>query len=120
LTLVRGDKVQVQQVVLNLVWNAVRALSNSPQASRHIWIRSTMGEDVARITVQDDGPGIDEKLQGTLFEPFVSSHANGLGMGLAISQRIVKRNGGRMWVEQTDSNGTEICFTLPIAHGQSA
>ncbi len=115
--LARGNKVQIQQVIMNLLMNAVHALEANPRSQRHIRLSAAASDDGVRVSVLDHGPGIDEQLLEQLFTPFVSSHKGGLGMGLVICRRIVERNGGRIWVERTGSSGTEVCFTLPFANG---
>jgi signal transduction histidine kinase len=115
--LVRGDSVQIQQVIMNLLMNAVHALDASPRSKRRIRLSAAASDDGVRVSVLDHGPGIDEQLREQLFSPFVPSQRGGLGLGLAICRRIVERNSGQIWVERTDSSGTEVCFTLPRANG---
>jgi signal transduction histidine kinase len=114
--LARGNGVQIQQVIMNLLINAMHALDASPRSERRIWLSATATDHAVRVSVRDHGPGIDEQLLDQLFSPFVPSQSAGLGMGLAICRRIVERNSGRIWVEQTGSRGTEMCFTLPFVN----
>ena len=115
LPMARGDSVQIQQVIMNLLMNAVHALDASPRSERRIWLSATASHNAVRVSVRDRGSGIDEQLGEQLFKPFVPSQNAGLGMGLAICRRIVERNGGQIWVERTGPSGTEMCFTLPFA-----
>lgn len=115
--LARGNKVQIQQVIMNLLMNAVHALDAIRRTERHIRLSAAASNDGVRVSVLDQGPGIDEELLEQLFTPFVASQKGGLGMGLVICRRIVERNGGRIWVERTGPSGTEVCFTLPFANG---
>jgi signal transduction histidine kinase len=115
--LARGDSVQIQQVIMNLIMNAVHALDACPRSERRIWLTATASNNGVLVSVRDSGSGIDEQLREQLFSPFVPSQSAGLGMGLAICRRIVERNGGRIWVERSGFSGTEMCFTLPFANG---
>lgn len=112
----RGGDVQIQQVIMNLLVNAMHAMDASPSSERRIWLSAMSSDDGVRVSVRDQGSGIDEQLTEQLFKPFVPSQNAGLGMGLAICRRIVERHGGRIWVEQTGPSGTELCFTLPFAN----
>lgn len=122
--LVRVDRVQIEQVLLNLLQNAVEVLSSSDQNHRHVTITTsqTSSREV-RVEVQDSGPGIPPELAQRLFDPFCSSKSHGLGLGLAISQSIIEAHGGRLWLasaeEPNNQNsthpGTTFAFTLPIA-----
>ncbi|HEX8625710.1 MAG TPA: ATP-binding protein [Allosphingosinicella sp.] len=111
--LVLADKVQVQQVVLNLIRNAMDAMEESPR--RELRIEACAGEDgMARVTVADTGPGISEEVAGQLFQPFVTTKANGMGIGLSISRTIVESHGGRLWAEPAPGGGTLFHFTLRL------
>ena len=111
---VMGDRVQLQQVILNLVANAVEAMTNVTERSRTLEIRShrEQGHGI-RISVQDAGVGISEELIPRLFEPFFTTRTRGIGMGLAISRSIVEAHGGRLWVESRLNQGTIFHLTLP-------
>lgn len=111
--LVLADKVQVQQVVLNLIRNAMDAMEESPR--RELRIEARAGEDgMARVTVADTGPGISEEIAGQLFQPFVTTKANGMGIGLSISRTIIESHGGRLWAEPAPGGGTLFHFTLRL------
>jgi C4-dicarboxylate-specific signal transduction histidine kinase len=111
---VMGDRIQLQQVILNLVANALEAMANVAGRERVLEIRSQWEQDHAiRISVQDAGVGISAELIPRLFEPFFTTRARGIGMGLAISRSIVEAHGGRLWVESTLNQGTVFQLTLP-------
>jgi two-component system, LuxR family, sensor kinase FixL len=110
--LVLADKVQVQQVLLNLMRNAVEAMAGA--ARRDLLLSTAAGEDsVAVINVADSGPGIDPEIAAQLFQPFVTTKLHGMGVGLSISRTIVEAHGGRIWTEPNPGGGTIFRFTLP-------
>ena len=105
------DRVQIQQVLLNLLRNALEAVDDS---GRIVISGQVMG-DMVHIAMVDNGPGIAPDLEADLFEPFVTSKATGMGIGLAISRTIVEAHGGRLWYEKADGGGAAFYMTLPIA-----
>ena len=108
---VLADKVQVQQVVLNLVRNAIEAMEQSDQ--RDLLIGTERGPDgMAIIKVADTGTGIAPEIADQLFQPFITTKSQGLGVGLSISRTIVESHGGRIWVESNPAGGTTFRFTL--------
>lgn len=106
------DKVQVQQVVINLIRNACEAMSDSP-VRRLVVSSYPDGTDFARVSVADTGPGIAPEIADQLFTAFVSTKSDGMGLGLSICRTIVEANGGRIWVETGDGGGAVFHFTLP-------
>lgn len=111
--LVMADRVQVQQVLINLVRNACDATAHADQPQ--VVISSELESDeFARISVVDNGHGIAEAVRD-IFSPFASSKSSGLGLGLSISRTIIEAHRGRIWVERSSNAGTMICFTLPLA-----
>jgi PAS domain S-box-containing protein len=110
-----GDKVQLQQVILNLIINAIAAMSDVEPGSRKIAIKTEKFEDKdVRVSVSDSGTGIDEAHKDLIFEPFFTTRQTGLGMGLAISQRIINALGGSIWAENNPHGGATVCFTVPM------
>lgn len=113
--LVLVDKVQIQQVVLNLVRNAVDALAESLPGTRELTISIDPDADMARVSVTDNGPGIAPEIASQLFQPFVTTKRTGMGVGLSISRTIVEAHGGKIWVESEEGRGSKFHFTLPAA-----
>jgi C4-dicarboxylate-specific signal transduction histidine kinase len=113
---VHGDRVQLQQVVLNLVLNGFEAMGEPHAGARTLVIRSARdGAATLRVTVQDSGPGIAEKDLGRIFEPLYTTKTEGLGMGLAIVRTIVHAHGGAVGVENNPQGGASLHVTLPVA-----
>jgi two-component system sensor kinase FixL len=110
--LVLADKVQIQQVVVNLLRNAIDAMESSPRRDLEITI-AERGSDVAEVGVADTGPGIDPEIADQLFQPFITTKRHGMGVGLSISRTIIEAHGGRIWVGQRDEGGAVFRFTLP-------
>jgi C4-dicarboxylate-specific signal transduction histidine kinase len=110
-----ADRVQLQQVILNLTMNAVEAMTGLSSGPRELLIRSDMDESKHLvISVQDSGPGIDPENLDHLFEAFYTTKPHGLGMGLAISRSIVEGHGGRLWATANAQRGAVFQFALPI------
>ncbi len=108
------DDIQIQQVVLNLVRNALDAIGQSAAHGR-IDIRSTLGAgQEIEISVRDNGHGLPEAALEKVFEPFFSTKGNGMGLGLAISRTIIDDHGGRLWVTRNTGPGATFHFTLPL------
>ena len=118
LPLVMADQTQLQQVILNLVQNGCEAIQDTPESRRAVTVRTKQrGDRELEISVSDNGCGISESLGERLFEPFVTTKAQGIGMGLAISRSIVESHGGRLWATPNRGKGTTFHFTLPIVGG---
>ena len=110
---VMGDRVQLQQVVVNLILNAIEAMSTVEDRARDLVIRTQRGEgDEVRVAVQDSGIGLDPKNVERIFDAFHTTKPDGLGMGLSISRSIVERHGGRLWAVSNDGPGATFRFTL--------
>jgi PAS domain S-box-containing protein len=111
LPVIRIDRIQVQQVVLNLVKNAVEAVAACQR--RELAIETSARDGGVQVTVRDTGPGLSPEVARRLFEPFVTDKPEGLGMGLSISRRIITAHGGRLWTEPNPEGGACFHFTLP-------
>jgi two-component system, LuxR family, sensor kinase FixL len=117
--LVKGDRVELQQVLLNLVLNACESMTANPARDRRVEIVVDFdGDDSAvLVSVLDCGSGIDVEQLERVFEPFFSTKAGGLGLGLAISHSIIEAHGGRLWATNRSDRGAAFHFTLPIMTG---
>jgi signal transduction histidine kinase len=112
---VEADGIQVQQVLLNLIRNAIDAMRDTDPASREILVRSRMwNDDAIEVTVSDNGSGLPDVPDDLLFQPFFTTKEGGVGMGLSISQSIIQSHGGRLWHSSKPEGGTTFHFTLPI------
>ncbi len=111
LDMVLADKVQIQQVLLNLIRNALESMEQSPR--RELVIATSLADgDIVVCSVSDTGHGISEDIRRQLFQPFVTTKRHGMGVGLSISQTIIESHGGRIWVEPNSGGGTVFKFTL--------
>lgn len=111
------DRVQIQQVIINLIRNACEAMSESDE--RLLWITSKAEKPgFVRVTVADTGPGISPDIADQLFTAFVSSKSEGMGLGLSICRTIVEAHGGQIWVDLREGGGTEFHFTLMRANSE--
>ena len=118
LPLVSADRVQLQQVLLNLITNALDALRLVKDRPRFLRIRTDKPDARAvRVAVQDTGVGVDPQQAEHLFQAFFTTKSNGLGMGLSISRSIVEAHGGRLWATPNDGPGVTFQFTLPVEEG---
>jgi PAS domain S-box-containing protein len=111
----RVDRVQLEQVILNLVVNGIEAMTANALAPRVVTIETgrATGSHV-RVAISDHGDGVPDQELDRLFEPFFTTKPDGMGMGLAISRSIVEAHGGRLWVEASDHTGSTFALTLPI------
>jgi PAS domain S-box-containing protein len=134
LPLILADRIQLQQVVLNLLMNAIEAMSAAAEGPRELWVSSRrVTGDVAPkklifdaaihteseehyilVAIRDSGPGLDPKNLDRLFDAFFTTKPQGLGMGLAISSSIIEAHGGKLWATRNEPNGAVFQFTLPI------
>ena len=114
--LVMADPVQLQQVILNLIMNAVEAMSCSGDSARILQLRSQLdGAGTVLIKVADSGPSIDPKVAERMFQPFFTTKPGGMGMGLAICKTIIKQHGGSLTASAGKPHGMEFEIVLPIA-----
>jgi C4-dicarboxylate-specific signal transduction histidine kinase len=116
LTSVWGDRVQLQQVVLNLILNAIEAMGSVEERGRMLSIRTEQrGAAGILVAVHDSGPGVAPEHLQRVFEPFYTTKNSGLGMGLSICRSIIDAHGGRLWADADQPRGTVFQFTLPAA-----
>jgi two-component system, LuxR family, sensor kinase FixL len=117
LDLVLVDKVQIQQVLLNLIRNAIDAMAGGKNRNLTIWTQGVEGRMV-RVSVADTGSGIPPEMSVRLFQPFITTKSDGMGVGLSISKTIVETHGGRIWVEPNAGGGTIFHFTLRLVSAE--
>ena len=108
------DKIQIQQVALNLIRNAIDAMADSPRRLLEIRVQAD-GSHGVRVSVTDSGPGLSSEVRSRLFTPFVTTKSNGLGVGLSICRTIIEAHGGRIWADDNPGGGAIFSFTLPRA-----
>lgn len=121
LPLIQADRVQLQQVVLNLIVNAIEAMAAVGEGGRELLIST--GRDASNgvhVTLRDSGPGLDPNNVERLFEAFYTTKPTGMGMGLAICRSIIEAHGGRMWAGANEPRGAVFQFTLPLASDETA
>ena len=112
--LIRADRVQLQQVIINLLLNAVEAMGSIKEESRDLLIRTSRGgSDGAFVTVEDLGPGLTPESLDRVFDPFYTTKPDGLGIGLSICRSIIEAHGGRLWATARVPRGASFNFTLP-------
>jgi PAS domain S-box-containing protein len=118
---IRGDRIQLQQVILNLLLNASTAMSEVEDRLRELVIETGWGTDGVRLSVKDSGIGLaSEEGAERLFEPFYTTKADGMGIGLAVSRTIVESHGGRLWAKPNDGPGATFTFSIPaLSDGQA-
>jgi two-component system, LuxR family, sensor kinase FixL len=118
---VRGDRVQLQQVVLNLLLNAFDAMKDTHPGKREVIIRAqTNSTRVVEISVRDHGIGLTSDNLAKIFDPFYTTKRDGLGMGLSISRSIIEAHGGRLWAENNADRGATFYFTVPAINGEAS
>jgi two-component system sensor kinase FixL len=112
---VHVDRIQIQQVLLNLMRNAFEALENSSSPKLTISAAPDEAGEMVQLRVEDNGPGLDPAVLNELFKPFVTTKPNGMGVGLSICRDIIESHGGKMWTDTENASGAAFCLTLPIA-----
>ncbi len=124
LVTVACDRIQIQQVVINLVRNAIDALDSTTgvhdrtRHPRQVLTRIFGDGDSATVSVSDSGPGIPQAIATRLFDPFLTTKELGVGLGLPISRMIIESHGGKLWLDSSSANGTTFKFTLPLERGE--
>jgi signal transduction histidine kinase len=114
LPLVTGNRVQIQQVILNLLLNASEAMSGVDDRPRQLIVRTESDQDAGvRLTVQDTGPGFELQGVDKLFEAFYTTKSDGMGMGLSISRSIIENHQGQLWAVPNDGPGATFSFSIP-------
>jgi PAS domain S-box-containing protein len=112
---VLGDRVQLQQVLLNLIMNGVEAMREVAERTRELTVSSTLSEPGSVVVaVEDNGMGLDPAIAERIFQPFFTTKPDGLGMGLAICRSIIEAHGGRFWVSPRAPHGADVRFTVPV------
>ena len=112
---VLGDRVQLQQVLLNLVMNGIQAMATVADRRRELTVSVALTDpDCVQVAVEDTGPGLDPAIAQRIFDPFFTTKSDGLGMGLSICQSIIQAHGGQIWASPRGSHGTAFHFTVSI------
>lgn len=122
LPVILGDKIQLQQVILNLLMNGIESMADTnDRRPRQLWLRTRLRDDQqVWVSIRDSGVGVREDIMPRLFEPFFTTHSQGIGMGLAISRSIIEAHRGRLWAESSLNQGSVFQFTLPGGGGPAA
>jgi hypothetical protein len=115
---IHGDRVQLQQVVLNLLLNAVEAMGSREAGARELLISTEQDHTGVLVAVRDSGPGIDPEHIERVFEAFYTTKSSGVGMGLSICRSIIDAHGGRLWAEANEPRGAVFQFTLPSVESE--
>ena len=116
---VEGNRIQLQQVLVNLTLNGIEAMRNLPDEDRDLLLAAEDAGDEVRVWLEDRGPGIDEDRIAHIFEPLATWKTGGTGMGLAVSNAIVQSHGGTMWAENLPRGGARVGFDLPVRKEES-
>ncbi|NLH79556.1 MAG: GHKL domain-containing protein, partial [Phyllobacteriaceae bacterium] len=117
---VSADRVEMEQVLLNLLQNAVDAMIDHGGRERGIAIATSSDGDTVTVAVRDHGPGLTGEAEAHLFEAFFTTKPQGLGLGLSICRTIVESHGGRLWAENEPDGGLTMRFALPVAEEEAA
>jgi PAS domain S-box-containing protein len=118
---VQGDRVQLQQVVVNLLLNAFDAMKDFPASEREVVMQAKLDDhEVIEVSVRDRGTGLTTDKIDNVFQPFYTTKREGLGMGLSISRSIIDAHGGRLWAENNPDRGATFYFTVPVAESPAA
>ena len=112
---VQGDRVQLQQVLLNLILNAVEAMGSVEAETRELLVSTEHDHTGVLVAVRDSGPGIDQTHLERVFEAFYTTKSSGTGMGLSICRNIIDAHGGKLWAAANEPRGAVFQFTMPCA-----
>ena len=111
-----NEIVRTSTIAANLVRNSLEAILNSDVKDGRVLLKTRLQPDgLVEVTVSDNGPGVDESMVDTLFNPFQTSKGTGMGMGLSISRSIIEAHGGKLWVAKVPDDGAVFGFNLPVA-----
>ena len=113
--LVRIERIQIQQLLVNLLQNACEAVAERTEGERQVRVRAALAGEFVEVSVADNGPGLTGCDISKLFDPFFSTKPDGMGMGLAICRTIVEAHGGKIWAVSSPEGGAAFHFTLPVA-----
>jgi signal transduction histidine kinase len=112
---IAGARIQLQQVILNLIRNASEAMADVHDRPRHLSISTALEPgDRVRVSVKDAGVGLDSQSLHKIFDAFYSTKSAGMGIGLSVSRSIIERHNGRLWAEPNDPHGTTFQFSVPL------
>jgi signal transduction histidine kinase len=111
----RGDPVQIQQVILNLIVNGMDASASADRLERRVTTRTALIDGAAEVSIADSGPGISQDKVERIFEPFFTTKDQGMGMGLSIARTIVEHHHGRIWAENQADGGAVFRIRFPLA-----
>ena len=118
--MVMANKVQIEQVLVNLVMNSLEAINDSKITTGNIVIQAhLLPDDSVETTVTDNGPGIDADMASTIFDPFHTSKPLGMGMGLSISRSIIESHYGKLWADEQYRDGARFGFNLPCVMSET-
>ena len=113
---IKANKVQIEQVLVNLIRNSVEAIQSLRENDGKVTLTTRLSEDdFVEVTVADNGPGVEAGMAGKMFNPFQTSKASGMGMGLSISRTIIEAHGGELWADKNYQNGALFSFRLPVS-----
>jgi PAS domain S-box-containing protein len=113
---IKANKVQIEQVLVNLIRNSVEAIQSIRKNDGKVTLTTRLSEDdFVEVTVADNGPGVEASMNGKMFNPFQTSKASGMGMGLSISRTIIQAHGGELWADKDHPNGALFGFRLPVS-----
>ena len=118
--LVMAQHVQIDQVILNLARNAIEAMSENTDKPRELFIKtSQQDDDNVAVTVVDTGPGLNDQVKDQVFNPFVTTKPNGMGLGLSISESIIEAHKGKLYLDEAEGYGAVFRFLLPMNRGEN-